>query len=85
MENFDKILKCITHVIYLMLQTAKTMEQNDHIITLVSQLIRINPRSTSCEDTLLHLCTSKSNTVKSGYFLDEDPIVSKICLKYKNC
>lgn len=28
-ENFDKILKCVTHLIYLMLSTAKTKEEEE--------------------------------------------------------
>lgn len=76
LENYDKILRCITHVIYLMLQTAKTREEKEHTINLVTRLIQINPRTASSEDTLLHMCTTKSNTIKSGYFQDEDPIVS---------
>lgn len=78
MENFDKILRCVTHVIYLMLQTAKSREQKDHVTNLITRLIQINPRTTSSEDSILHMCTSKSNNIKSGYFLDDDPIVSNI-------
>lgn len=70
-ENFDKILKCITHLIYLMLQSAKTEEQKNLVRDLVTDLIRINPRSASTEDTLLHLSISKLNTIRSGYFSDE--------------
>lgn len=80
MENFDKILRCVTHVIYLMLQTAKTREQKEDVSNLVSRLIQINPKTTSTEYTLLHMCTSKSNTIKSGYFADEDPIVRNLIL-----
>lgn len=75
MENFDKILKCITHLIYLMLQTANTTEQMSMVCDQVSKLIRLNPTSASTEDTLLHLCVSKLNTIKSGYFMDEAPVM----------
>lgn len=75
LENFDKILKCITHLIYLMLQTSKTKNQRRLVIELVANLIRINPRSATTDDTLLHMCVSKLNTIRSGYFMDEEPIV----------
>lgn len=73
-DSFDRILKCITHLIYLMLQTAKTSEQKVNIKQLITNLTRVNPRTVSAEDTLLHLCVSKSNTLRSSYFLDEEPI-----------
>ncbi|KAI4460790.1 hypothetical protein MML48_5g00019050 [Holotrichia oblita] len=75
LENFDKILKCITHLIYLMLQTSKTKDQRRLVVELVANLIRINPKSATTDDTLLHMCVSKLNTIRSGYFMDEEPIV----------
>ncbi|GJQ75780.1 hypothetical protein Trydic_g17851 [Trypoxylus dichotomus] len=75
LENFDKILKCITHLIYLMLQTSKTKDQRHLVVELVANLIRINPKSAINDDTLLHMCVSKLNTIRSGYFMDEEPIV----------
>lgn len=75
-DSFDRILRCITHLIYLMLLTAKTKEQNETVTDLVWNLVKTNPRCVSTEDTLLHLCVSKLNTIRSSYFMDEDPIVS---------
>lgn len=75
-ENFDKILRCITHVIYLMIQTAKTKEQKEHVTNLVTRLLHVNPKTTT-DDTLLHICTSITNTIKSGYFAADDPIVRR--------
>lgn len=79
LENFDKILKCITHLIYLMLQTSKTKDQRRLVVELVANLIRINPKSATTDDTLLHMCVSKLNTIRSGYFMDEEPIVGLFC------
>lgn len=75
-DSFDRILKCITHLIYLLLQTAKTAEHKALVKSLVTNLNRVNPRTIILEDTLLHLCVSKTNTLRSTYFLDEEPIVS---------
>lgn len=75
MESFDRILKCVTHLIYLMLQTARTREENMVVTELIVYLVKINPRTASTDDTLLHLCVSRVNTIKSSYFMDEDPVV----------
>ncbi|XP_044738809.1 protein fem-1 homolog CG6966 isoform X3 [Chrysoperla carnea] len=71
MEGFDRILKCVTHLIYLMMETANTPEQVQRMKELVTDLVKKNPRSASTDDTLLHLCVSKLNTIKSSYFPDE--------------
>ena len=76
-DFFDKILKCVTHLIYLMIETAKTSEQIETIVQLISNLVRLDPRSVLSEDSLLHLCVSKCNTIRSSYFVDEDTIVNK--------
>lgn len=64
-----------------MLQTARTREENEFITYLVMNLVKINLRTAGTDDTLLHLCVSKLNTIRSSYFMDEDPVVSnfKIC------
>ncbi|KAK4875083.1 hypothetical protein RN001_011505 [Aquatica leii] len=74
LEGFDRILKCITHLIYLMAQTANTYTKKTFVHRLIVNLSRINPRSIVMEDTLLHLCVSKINTLRSSYFMDEDPV-----------
>lgn len=61
-----------------MLQSAKTNEQKELVTELVTNLIRINPRSANTEDSLLHLSISKLNTLRSGYFTNEEVIVSII-------
>ncbi|RZC37495.1 Fe hyd lg C, Ank 2 and/or zf-C3HC4 3 domain containing protein [Asbolus verrucosus] len=74
-DFFDKILKCVTHLIYLMVETAKTSEQIETVLCLITNLVRMDPRSVLTEDSLLHLCVSKCNTIRSSYFVDEDTIV----------
>jgi len=74
-ESFDRILKCLTHLIYLMVETAKTEEEKEKVRVSVTELIRTNPHSASTGDTLLHLCVSKLNTIKSSYFSDENQVI----------
>lgn len=64
-----------------MLQTARTREENEIVTHLIVNLVKINPRTASTDDTLLHLCVSKLNTIKSSYFMDEDPVVSLFLIR----
>ncbi|KAF5269721.1 hypothetical protein FQA39_LY08644 [Lamprigera yunnana] len=73
-EAFDRILKCITHLIYLMIQIANTDVKKAFIHRLIVDLSKNNIRSVVNEDSLLHLCVSKSNILRSNYFIDEEPI-----------
>lgn len=71
-DNFDKMLKCITHLIYLMIATAGSSEKNIHLIhTGVYRIVKHDIR-TSNQDTLLHMSVSRLNYVKHGYFADHN-------------
>lgn len=71
-DNFDKMLKCITHLIYLMIATAGDSEEKTHLIhTAVYKIVKHDIR-TSNQDTLLHMCVSRLNFVKHGYFADHN-------------
>jgi Ankyrin repeat len=71
-DNFDKILKCLTHLIYLLLETAGDCEEKINLIhSGVFKLVRDDIR-TSNNDTLLHMCVSRLNYVKHGYFADHN-------------
>lgn len=70
-ENFDRILKCLTHLLYLLLATAKTEEDTEKIHTAVKRLIMNDIRSSCTRDTLLHLTTSRLNVIKSGYLTED--------------
>ncbi|XP_065155286.1 protein fem-1 homolog CG6966 isoform X2 [Atheta coriaria] len=72
-ESYDRILKSITHLIYLMIRSA-TSEQITIVQRLVTDLVRVNPKSGTTDDSLLHLCVSKLNTIRSGYFSEDEPI-----------
>lgn len=71
-DNFDKMLKCITHLIYLLISTAGDSEENIHLIhTGVYRIVKHDIR-TSNQDTLLHMSVSRLNYVKHGYFADHN-------------
>ncbi|XP_018573079.1 protein fem-1 homolog C [Anoplophora glabripennis] len=74
-DFFDKILKCVTHLIYLMLATSTTEEDKTIVKQLITDLVRKNVRCAAQEDSILHLCVSKLNTIRSSYFMDEEPIM----------
>ncbi|XP_058800378.1 protein fem-1 homolog A [Phymastichus coffea] len=71
-ETYDCILKCVTHLIYLLIETAQTNEEKLEMKQLVHRLVKENPRSASTEDTILHLCVSCLNTINSSYFNADD-------------
>ncbi|XP_043271024.1 protein fem-1 homolog C isoform X2 [Venturia canescens] len=71
-DSYNKILKCVTHLIYLLVKTARTSETQAEARQLVHDLVKQNPRSASTEDTLLHLCVSRLNTINSSYFTAAD-------------
>ncbi|KAK2575935.1 hypothetical protein KPH14_007297 [Odynerus spinipes] len=67
-ESYDRILQCVTHLIYLLIETGETNEEKTLTKKLVHELIKQNPRSAQAEDTLLHLCVSSGNTINTSYF-----------------
>lgn len=69
-ENFDRVLKCVTHLIYLLDATSKTDEEKQMVCRAIRSLVKDNIRSACTNDTLLHLCVSRLNIIKSGYFSD---------------
>jgi hypothetical protein len=78
-ESYDRTLKCITHLIYMLVETARTDQQKEQMRKIVTDIIRSNPRSASTGDTLLHLCVSRLNTIKSSYIADDNQVSQKIC------
>ncbi|CAG2172454.1 unnamed protein product, partial [Oppiella nova] len=70
-DNFDKILKVLTHLFYVLNVIQKTPKQTEEIKTLINAINWMNARN-SFGDTLLHLVVSKANTMKSNTFI-EDP------------
>lgn len=71
LDNFDKILKVLTHLFYVLNVIKKTPDQEEEMKQIISYTLRLNPRNSS-GDTLLHLVVSKNNVMKSQTFI-EDP------------
>lgn len=71
-ENFDRVLKCIAHLIYLLIRTSHSHAEKTSVYRAVSDLVRFNIRSACTSDTLLHLCVSRLNVIKSGYLGDDN-------------
>ncbi|XP_049277864.1 protein fem-1 homolog C [Anopheles funestus] len=74
-ENFDRVMKCLTHLMYLMLATAKTDADRNAIYKSVHTLVHSKVRSAITNDTLLHLSVSRLNVIKSGYFSDDSALL----------
>ncbi|XP_037043236.1 protein fem-1 homolog CG6966 [Bradysia coprophila] len=73
-ENFDRVLKCVTHLIYLMVKCAKEEHEKRKVFNSVQTLVLGNIRSAITNDTLLHLSVSRLNVIKSSYFQYENNI-----------
>lgn len=73
-DCYERILKCVTHLIYLLVETARSEDEKDLMHELVRDLVKKNPRSVYTGDTLLHLCVSSLNTVNSNYFNPADDV-----------
>lgn len=73
-ESYDRILKCITHLVYLLVKTARTEDDRQRVYSLITNLVRYNPCSASTGDSLLHLCVSRLNTIKSSYFAEDNQV-----------
>ncbi|XP_011137078.1 protein fem-1 homolog A [Harpegnathos saltator] len=73
-DCYERILKCVTHLIYLLVETARSEDEKDLMHQLVRDLVKKNPRSVYTGDTLLHLCVSSLNTVNSNYFNPADDV-----------
>ena len=64
----------MTHLIYLLVETAKTEDEKWTVKNLVTKLLQTKPRSAIHGDTLLHLCVSRLNTIKGTYFSDDSQV-----------
>lgn len=71
-ENFDSIFKCIAHTIYLLIANASTQDKERIVNMAVRKLIQSNITSACTNDSLLHVCVSRLNVIKSGLLNDEN-------------
>ncbi|CAB3258622.1 unnamed protein product [Arctia plantaginis] len=70
-DTFDRALRCVTHLMYLLQQTARSEAERRASAAAVRALVRADVRSAHTGDTLLHLCVSCLNVIRSTYFADE--------------
>lgn len=70
-ETFDRALRCVTHLVFLLLETASAPDQRLDVRRRVVRLLQADVRSAHTGDTLLHLCVSRLNVIRSTYFADE--------------
>lgn len=72
-ENYDRVLRCLAHLIYLLINTVHTEAQHKLIYHAVRETVVVgNVRSASTADTLLHLGASRLNVIKSGYITEDN-------------
>lgn len=73
LENYDRVLKCVTHLIYLGVSLYDNRAELEQLTSAVRPLIDNDIRSACTSDSLLHLSVSRLNVIKSAYFSDEIP------------
>ncbi|XP_065348180.1 protein fem-1 homolog C [Cloeon dipterum] len=73
-ESFDRILKCLTHLIHLLIAISESEADRSATRELVREAVKCDPRS-SHGDSLLHLVATRNNTIKSTYFADDSGYV----------
>ncbi|UYV60828.1 hypothetical protein LAZ67_1002483, partial [Cordylochernes scorpioides] len=85
-DNFDNILKILSHLIYIINIIPKTAPQEIQTIRLIRDILKMRPRS-STKETLLHLAVSKANKMKTNAFFEDpqtaifpDPGVTRLLL-----
>ncbi|KAJ6623917.1 Protein fem-1 like C [Pseudolycoriella hygida] len=66
-ENFDKVFKCVTYLIFLLVKCAVSEHEKRLVFNSVRTLVLSDIRSACNNDTLLHLCVSRLNVIKSSY------------------
>ncbi|KAJ8715834.1 hypothetical protein PYW07_010316 [Mythimna separata] len=70
-DTFDRALRCVTHLLYLLHERAETPAERRAVAAAVRALVAADVRSAHTHDTLLHLCVSRLNVIRSTYFADE--------------
>lgn len=70
-DTFDRALRCVTHLVFLLHERAGSAEERAAGTAAVRALVQHDVRSAHTHDTLLHLCVSRLNVIRSTYFADE--------------
>ena len=69
-DTFDRALRCVTHLVFLLHERAGPADRRA-VRAAVRSLVAADVRSAHTRDTLLHLCVSRLNVIRSTYFADE--------------
>ncbi|KAG8230725.1 hypothetical protein J437_LFUL010826 [Ladona fulva] len=67
-EAMDRTLRCVTHLIYLALETAPPGPRGKPLVSRAVKVAVASNARTSSGDTLLHLAVSRVNAMRGGYF-----------------
>ncbi|VVC87136.1 unnamed protein product [Leptidea sinapis] len=66
LQTFDLALRCLTHVLHLLLRTARDDRQRDQTEAGARRVVLLGLRSGQTGDSLLHLAASSLNTVHTA-------------------
>ncbi|XP_015911207.1 protein fem-1 homolog A [Parasteatoda tepidariorum] len=86
LENFDKVLRVMSHLLYVLHVIPKTDEQLNQARLIINEVLVSDPRGSSGE-SLLHMVVSKSNAMKSTSIFDDpssifpDPDITEMFLQ----
>lgn len=70
-DTFDRALRCVAHLLWLLQATARGAGERAALEARVRRLVAADVRSAHTGDTLLHLCVSRLNVVRSTFFGDD--------------
>ncbi|XP_061723486.1 protein fem-1 homolog C isoform X1 [Cydia pomonella] len=70
-DTFDRALRCLAHLLHLMLDTASTDEERAHVHRRMRRVVELQLRSAHTCDTLLHLSVSRLTVIRSSYCGEE--------------
>jgi len=74
-ESYDRCLRCCTHILHLLIKMKdKSLDQIVNLRQACYTLLRYNLRMCSTGDTLLHMAVSRTNIVRSHFFVDEHQV-----------
>ncbi|XP_048001643.1 protein fem-1 homolog C isoform X2 [Leguminivora glycinivorella] len=66
-DTFDRALRCLAHLLHLMLDTATTDEERTLAHRRMRRVVELQLRSAHTCDTLLHLSVSRLTVIRSSY------------------
>ncbi|XP_063542079.1 protein fem-1 homolog A-A-like [Cydia strobilella] len=70
-DTFDRALRCLAHLLHLVLETAATDEERARVHRRMRRVVELQLRSAHTCDTLLHLSVSRLTVIRSSYCGEE--------------